>query len=89
MIVCNAIFLQTPFDEEGTATITGDDGKHIVRVMRMDVDDNVIAVSDGEAYVSDNYRIAVGWCRDPSQRRSPSVERNACQSNDCMRSTER
>lgn len=45
-------FLQSAFDEEGTATITGDDGKHIVRVMRMNVDDNVIAVTNGEAFVS-------------------------------------
>ncbi len=45
-------FLQSAFDEEGTATITGDDGKHIVRVMRMNVDDNVIAVTNGDAFVS-------------------------------------
>jgi 16S rRNA (uracil1498-N3)-methyltransferase len=45
-------FLQSAFDEQGTATITGDDGKHIVRVMRMNVDDNVIAVTNGEAFVS-------------------------------------
>ena len=42
---------------DGTASITGDDGKHIVRVMRMAVGDQVIAVSDGEAYHFYNYRI--------------------------------
>ncbi len=45
-------FLQSPFDEDGNALITGDDGKHIARVMRMTVDDNVIAVINGEAFVS-------------------------------------
>ncbi|MFS0575271.1 16S rRNA (uracil(1498)-N(3))-methyltransferase [Sporosarcina sp. 179-K 3D1 HS] len=45
-------FLQNPFDNDGQATITGEDGKHIVRVMRMDVGDEVIAVSDGAAYRS-------------------------------------
>ena len=52
---CNSLqryFLETPFDEDGTQLITGDDGKHIVRVMRMAVGDQVIAVSNGEAYVS-------------------------------------
>ena len=45
-------FLQSPFDEDGNAIITGDDGKHIARVMRMTVDDDVIAVTNGEAFVS-------------------------------------
>ncbi|KAA0965439.1 16S rRNA (uracil(1498)-N(3))-methyltransferase [Sporosarcina sp. ANT_H38] len=45
-------FLQSPFDEEGNATITGDDSKHIVRVMRMTIDDDIIAVTNGEAFVS-------------------------------------
>ena len=45
-------FLQSDFDDQQQATITGEDGKHIVRVMRMTVGDDVIAVSDGEAYVS-------------------------------------
>ncbi|MFJ7933610.1 16S rRNA (uracil(1498)-N(3))-methyltransferase [Sporosarcina sp. NPDC096371] len=45
-------FLQSQFDEQQHATITGDDGKHITRVMRMAVGDNVIAVSDGEAFIS-------------------------------------
>ncbi|WP_318615082.1 16S rRNA (uracil(1498)-N(3))-methyltransferase [Sporosarcina sp. YIM B06819] len=45
-------FLQSEFDDQQLANITGEDGKHIVRVMRMTVGDNVIAVSGGEAYVS-------------------------------------
>ena len=45
-------FLQSPFDDEGVATITGDDGKHILRVMRMNVDDKIIAVTNGKAYIS-------------------------------------
>ncbi|WP_421102806.1 16S rRNA (uracil(1498)-N(3))-methyltransferase [Sporosarcina psychrophila] len=45
-------FLQSPFDEDGNAIITGDDAKHIARVMRMTVDDDVIAVTNGEAFVS-------------------------------------
>ena len=52
---CNVLqryFLSKPFDLEGNATISGEDGKHIVRVMRMAIGDHVIAVSDGDAYVS-------------------------------------
>lgn len=52
---CNSLqryFLQSSFGEKGTATITGDDGKHIVRVMRMNVGDDIIAVTDQEAFVS-------------------------------------
>lgn len=52
---CNVLqryFLSKPFDLEGNATISGEDGKHIVRVMRMAIGDHVIAVSDGHAYVS-------------------------------------
>lgn len=45
-------FLQSPFDDEGVATITGDDGKHILRVMRMNVDDKIITVTNGKAYIS-------------------------------------
>jgi 16S rRNA (uracil1498-N3)-methyltransferase len=45
-------FLQSQFDDQQHVTITGEDGKHIVRVMRMSVGDNVIAVSGGEAFVS-------------------------------------
>ncbi|WP_203246873.1 16S rRNA (uracil(1498)-N(3))-methyltransferase [Sporosarcina beigongshangi] len=45
-------FLQSEFNDQQQATITGEDGKHIVRVMRMTVGDQVIAVSGGEAYIS-------------------------------------
>ncbi|MCZ2259368.1 16S rRNA (uracil(1498)-N(3))-methyltransferase [Sporosarcina sp. G11-34] len=45
-------FLETPFDIVGTTLITGDDSKHISRVMRMDVGDKVIAVSNGNAYIA-------------------------------------
>ncbi|MCM3710845.1 16S rRNA (uracil(1498)-N(3))-methyltransferase [Sporosarcina luteola] len=46
-------FLETPFDEDGNAFISGDDGKHITKVMRMEASDLVIAVDDGEAYISE------------------------------------
>ncbi|MEK3934147.1 16S rRNA (uracil(1498)-N(3))-methyltransferase [Sporosarcina sp. FSL W7-1349] len=45
-------FLQHPFDNEGQATISGEDGKHIVRVMRMELGEGLIAVSEGEAFLS-------------------------------------
>lgn len=45
-------FLQQPFDEFKNAIIQGDDQKHIVNVMRMNIEDNVIAVSQGNAYLS-------------------------------------
>lgn len=45
-------FLESVFDEAGNATIIGDDQKHIVNVMRMAVGDKVIAVSDGDAYIT-------------------------------------
>lgn len=45
-------FLQNQFDDQQQATITGEDGKHIVRVMRMAVGDDVVAVSDGEAFIA-------------------------------------
>lgn len=45
-------FLDEPFDESGIAEITGDDRKHIVHVMRMGVNDKLIAVSAGEAYLA-------------------------------------
>ncbi|CAM3116190.1 16S rRNA (uracil(1498)-N(3))-methyltransferase [Filibacter tadaridae] len=45
-------FLQTPWDAEENATIIGDDSKHIMRVMRMNVNDQVITVSEGKAYIS-------------------------------------
>jgi 16S rRNA (uracil1498-N3)-methyltransferase len=45
-------FLENPFDSSNNSSITGEDGKHIVRVMRMGVGDLVIAVSDGVAYTA-------------------------------------
>lgn len=47
-------FLETPFDEDGNAFITGDDGKHIAKVMRMEIGDRIIAVdNNGNAFISD------------------------------------
>ncbi len=71
-------FLQSPFDEDGNAIITGDDGKHIVRVMRMTVDDDVIAVTNGEAFVSKITELLPDGVVIQSQRRTSSVKRNAC-----------
>lgn len=45
-------FLDTSLDKDGKAMIQGEDGKHIVKVMRMDVGDRIIAVSNGEAFIS-------------------------------------
>jgi len=44
-------FLETPFDEAGNAFISGDDGKHIAKVMRMEAGDRIIAVVDDEAFI--------------------------------------
>ena len=52
MTTLQRYFLEQPFDEDGIALITGDDSKHIMRVMRMEIGDKVIAVSNGEAYIS-------------------------------------
>lgn len=46
-------FLENPFDEEGYAALEGEDRKHIVSVMRMTVEDTLIAVSAGEAYYAE------------------------------------
>ncbi|MFS0689786.1 16S rRNA (uracil(1498)-N(3))-methyltransferase [Sporosarcina sp. 179-K 8C2 HS] len=46
-------FLETPFEEDGKASISGDDGKHIAKVMRMEVGDLIIAVDHGEAFISE------------------------------------
>lgn len=46
-------FLETSFDNDGNAHISGDDGKHIVKVMRMEVGDCIIAVDEGEAFISE------------------------------------
>ena len=45
-------FLERPFDELDKAILKDDDFKHIVNVMRMTVEDKIITVSDGEAFVS-------------------------------------
>ncbi len=45
-------FLDTPFNEEAEAIITGDDEKHITKVMRMKENDQVIAVSKGQAFIA-------------------------------------
>ena len=52
MIDLQRYFLEGRFDEDGNAIITGDDRKHIINVMRMKVNDKVIAVSNGEASAS-------------------------------------
>ena len=52
MTTLQRYFLEQPFDEDGIALITGDDSKHIMRVMRMEISAKVIAVSNGEAYIS-------------------------------------
>lgn len=46
-------FLDSFFDEDGNAQILGDDAKHIVKVMRMNLGDCIIAVTEGEAFVSE------------------------------------
>lgn len=45
-------FLEKPFDASGHAVLTGDDHKHIANVMRMTVDEQIIAVSEKSAYVA-------------------------------------
>ena len=45
-------FLEKSFDENEMNSITGDDSKHITRVMRMGVGDKIIAVINGDAYIS-------------------------------------
>ena len=52
MIDLQRYFLEENFDENGNATITGEDRKHIINVMRMKVNDKIIAVSNGEASAS-------------------------------------
>lgn len=52
MTTLQRYFLEQPFDEEGNAWITGDDSKHIQRVMRMAIGDQIVAVSNGEAFTS-------------------------------------
>lgn len=70
-------FLELPFDEDGNAFISGDDGKHIAKVMRMDSGDRIIAVDNGEAFISeitniDTEGVAIGKMEGPL----PSKEMN-------------
>lgn len=44
-------FLQQPFDGN-RAVITGDDSKHIAKVMRMNAGDKIIAVDNGKAFIA-------------------------------------
>lgn len=46
-------FLDDPFDDSGRALISGDDARHITKVMRMAEGGKLIAVSDGEAFQSE------------------------------------
>lgn len=43
-------FIEQPFNLQ-EATISGDDARHIVKVMRMREDDEIIVVAEGEAHV--------------------------------------
>lgn len=46
-------FIDSSFDIDGNAQICGEDGKHIVKVMRMAIGDQIIVVTQGEAYISE------------------------------------
>ncbi|GKV68037.1 ribosomal RNA small subunit methyltransferase E [Sporosarcina sp. NCCP-2716] len=46
-------FLEQPFDESGIARITGDDEKHITRVMRMEPGDRICCVWDGTGHIAE------------------------------------
>ena len=60
MIEVQRYFLEQPFDENGHSILIGDDYKHIVNVMRMAVEDKIIAVSDSEAFVSNIVNVTQG-----------------------------
>lgn len=45
-------FIEEPFSEIGEARLQDEDYKHIVQVMRMKVDDQIIVVAAGEAFIS-------------------------------------
>lgn len=45
-------FISEPFSAQGEATLQGEDYKHIVQVMRMKQDDQIIVVANGEAFVT-------------------------------------
>ena len=63
MTTLQRYFLETPFHIDGTTLITGDDSKHISRVMRMDVGDKVIAVSNGNAYIATIFELLRTACQ--------------------------
>lgn len=52
MTTLQRYFLEKSFNQEGNAQITGDDSKHIQRVMRMAIGDQIVVVSNGEAFIS-------------------------------------
>lgn len=45
-------FSPNSFSDEGMIRLIGDDAKHIVQVMRMDIDDDIIVVADQAAYMA-------------------------------------
>ncbi len=50
-------FLQTAFDEDGFALISGEDEKHITRVMRMRENDEICCVFNGVGHITSIHRI--------------------------------
>lgn len=50
-------FLDKPFDENGYAIITGEDEKHITRVMRMREGDEICCVTEGAGRIAAIHRI--------------------------------
>ncbi|WP_025784797.1 16S rRNA (uracil(1498)-N(3))-methyltransferase [Sporosarcina sp. D27] len=50
-------FLDQPFKEDGFATITGEDEKHITRVMRMREGEEICCVSEGVGRIATIHRI--------------------------------
>ena len=46
-------FLENTFDEDDRSEICGEDGKHIVRVMRMSIGDHLIGVANEEAHIAE------------------------------------
>ncbi|MGM9921779.1 MAG: 16S rRNA (uracil(1498)-N(3))-methyltransferase [Bhargavaea sp.] len=53
-------FLDGPFDAGGRAVISGDDARHITKVMRMSEGGRLIAVSGGEAFECEIVSLADG-----------------------------
>lgn len=49
-------FLAKPFNEDGFTTITGDDEKHITRVMRMREGEEICCVSEGVGHIASIHR---------------------------------